>query len=165
MKKRFVILTSSFLLLAAFATSGCVNTPPANATAQQKAQAALDTATNGVKFVVGPAITAWLLLQKDHAKQQQEAAMVYAGAVALNSAATGSVPTQDQLENLIATFFPGSDPRYQDLARLLSSEYGTLYPLFKIAGTSPVKFFTEVALQAQAAARPFLANVAQVPAA
>lgn len=139
----------------AFGAGPCASLP-ANATAQQKAQHAIDTATSGAKFVVSPAITAWLLLQKDPAKQHQDAAFIYAGATALNSAATGEIMTQVELQALIATFTK-ADPRYLEIAQLLSSEYGTLYPLFKIAGTSPVKFFTEVALLAQNSARPFLA--------
>jgi hypothetical protein len=142
--------------ITALLFNGCATQLPANATPQQKAQAAIDTATSGVEFVVGPAITAWLVLQKDPAKQHQDAAYVYAGATALNSAATGQVPTQAELQALIATFTK-ADPSSLEIAQLLSSEYGTLYPLFKVAGSSPVKFLTEVAVQAQNAAKPFLA--------
>lgn len=150
-----ILLVPAIVLQLGF--SGCAETIPKNATAQQRAQAAINGATDYVKFVVPPAITAWLLLQKDVAKQQQDAAFVYAGATALNSAATGEILTPAQLQSLIGTFMPNPDPRYLQLAQLLAGEYGTLYPLFKIAGTTPVKFFTEVAVQAQTAARPFLA--------
>lgn len=155
--KKLLNFSIAALVATALCVGGCSGLP-ANATAQQKAQHAIDSATTGVKFVVGPAVTAWLLMQKDVAKQQHDAAMVYAGAMAINSGATGAVLTPAELQNLIRTFTSADDPRYLQLAQLLSAEYAQLYPLFGIAGTTPVQFFTEVALQAGNAAKPFLAR-------
>lgn len=159
MMKTFRIrsLCLASLLCLALGLGGCANgTLSSTATPQQKATAALASAEKAIPFVVGPAVTAWLLLQKDVAKQQQDAAYVYAAATAINSAATGQSMTPAQLQELIGTFTT-PDPRYASLAQLLTSEYAQLYPLFGIAGSNPVKFFTAVALAAQTAAKPFLA--------
>jgi hypothetical protein len=157
-KIRIRNLCLASILCLALGFAGCAtDTPlPSNATTQQKAQRALSSAEKAIPFVVGPAVTAWLLLQRDVAKQQQDAAYVYAAATAINSAATGQQMTPAQLQALIATF-TAPDPRYASLAQLLTSEYAQLYPLFGIAGSNPVKFFTAVALAAQTAAQPFLA--------
>lgn len=145
----------SLLLAVGLALSGCAGLP-ANATPHDKALAALDTAQTGLKFTIGPAITAFLLMEKDNAKRAQSAAYVYAAATALNAAATGETPTAEQLSAAVKTFIK-DDPRYLALAGLVVSEYANVYPLFKISGTSPAKFLTEVAQRAGEAAKPFLA--------
>lgn len=148
-------ILASIIACSLFLT-GC-ETLPDNATPQQKAQAAINNVTTGAKFVIGPAVTAWLLWQKDIKKQQQDAAMVYAAATAINSLATGVTPAPAELQRIIAQFTGGGDPRYLALANVLASEYTNLYSLFHIAGTTPAKFFGEVAMQAMNAAQPFLA--------
>jgi hypothetical protein len=145
----------SLLLVLALVFTGCAGLP-ANATPQEKARAALNTAQIGIKYTVGPAITAFLLLEKDDAQRAKDAAYVYAGASALNAAATGELLTKEQLAAIIGSF-TRNDPRYVALAGVLVAEYANVYPLFKISGTSPVKFLTEIAQRAQDAAKPFLA--------
>lgn len=127
-----------------------------HATGAQRAQAALIDAQTGIKFTAGPAITAWLIIEKDPAKQAEDAAWVYAAATALNSAATGKILTRTELQNIIKSFTNDNDPRHLQLAQLLSAEYGKVIELFKVTETSPAKFLAELAVIAQNSAMPFL---------
>jgi hypothetical protein len=125
-------------------------------TPQQKAQTALNVATTGLKLTIGPAITGWLLVQKDPAKQAHDAAMVYAAAAGVNSLATGATFTPAQVQVVVTQFLGSNDARYIALAQLVSNEYSNIYPLFNVAGTTPAKFLSEISLTAENAAEPFL---------
>lgn len=117
----------------------------------------LDAAQTGLKYTVGPAVTAFLILEKDPVKRAKDAAYVYAGATALKSAATGEVLSPEQLRATVIAFVK-DDERYIALASVLINEYSNVYPLFKIENASPVKFLTEIADRASNAAQPFLSG-------
>lgn len=140
------------LLLSACATSQL----PSNATNAQRAAAAISDAEKGAQLLIGPGVTAYLITIKDPVKRAHAAAMVYTVSVAVNSAATGQTPTEQQLHDLIVSF-GNNDPTVLQLAELVSSTYGQVVALFPIAGYSPAKFLAAIALTAQNAAHPFLA--------
>jgi hypothetical protein len=161
-RRSVLCLLFSVLLLCSCQTYSVLKNP--NATPKEKAQAAIQDAETGLKFTVGPAVTTWLLLQKDPAQQAQDAAMVYGAATALNSLATGAIPTPTQVQTSIQAYTGGSgDPRYQQLSQALSASYSSVFGSFQLAQTSPAQFFAIIATNAQTAAQPFLTPPAKSP--
>lgn len=134
-----------------------------NATAREKALAAIHDAENGLKFMIPPGVTTWLLLEADPVKRRQDAAWVYAAATAINTMATGAILTPEQLEAQIK-LFTRDNARYAQLAAALLADYSSVYGAFKLAETSPAKFLVEIATLAENAARPYLSPVAPATA-
>lgn len=157
---RAAVTGSGFLFLIALtcltgcATYNAMRDP--NATPKQKALAAIQDGETGLKFTVGPAVTTWLIMQKDPVQQQEDAAWVYGAATGLDVLATGRIPTQQEVIDSIEAYSKGNT-RYEQLAESLTASYGPLYGSFQIAGTSPAQFFAAIAQNARAAAQPFLA--------
>src|SRR6267142_3719249 len=136
---------------------GCATSQlPPNATNAQRAAAAISDAEKGAKLLIGPAVTAYLITVKP-AEQARRAAMVYTVATAVNSAATGAILSAYQL-SAILTSFGHNDPTILQLAQVISSTYASVYGLFPVAGSSPAKFLSDIALTAENAAQPFLAH-------
>lgn len=151
MQKLTSVLTSVLILC-----SGCASFEARNGTSQQRALAAIQDAENGIRFTVGPAITTWLLLEKDPVKRQQDAAKVYNAGQAVYSLATGGVPTPENVKATILSFLGDSNPRYQELANDMLASFAPIWRSFQLANTSPAKFLTDCAIAAEAAAKPYL---------
>ena len=149
----------SLILIACF--SGCASYEARNGTPQQRALAAIKDAETGIKYTIAPAITTWLLLEKDPIQRGKDAAMVYNAAQAVYSLSTGGVPTPDNVKSTILSFVGDkTDPRYQELANDMLASFGPIWQSFQLAQTSPAKFLTECAQSAEFAAKPYLPSSA-----
>jgi hypothetical protein len=154
-----LIITSVLILVF----SGCASYEARNGTSRQRALAAIQDAETGIRYTIGPAITTWLLMQKDLVQRGKDAQMVYSAAQAMYSLATGGVPTPDNVKSTILSFVGNkSDPRYQELADDMLASFGPIWQSFQLANTSPAKFLTECSQNAELAAKPYL-PVAPIP--
>ena len=128
------LLAAPILAALALSFSGCAELP-ANATAKDRALAAIKSAENWAKPSAATATTAFLLLRRDPAVRTQDAHYIYAGAVALRTLSTGSTPTPEQLDAWVATFLKGDPnagligkPLCRALRPTASQEIATTHP-------------------------------------